>query len=86
MIVCAAHFAEGHFKVGAKQDMPSIYTRAISFNTEDVVNSGPVIGEAGHPTASYGLPDLSMAARWKEDGEEEIVRSPRAPDPTRGAG
>ena len=56
MMVCAGRFAEGHFRTGAKQDMPSIYTRAISFTTEDVVNLGPVIGEAGYAAASCGLP------------------------------
>jgi len=53
-MVCAGHFAEEHLRVGAKQDMLSIYTRAISFNTEDVVNLGPVVGETGHPAASPG--------------------------------
>ena len=80
MIVCAGHFAEGHFRAGAKQDMLSIYTRGISFNTEDVVNSGPMVGEAGYSPANCGVPDSSMAATWKEGGEEEIVRSRRAAD------
>ena len=80
MMVCAGQFAQGHFRAGAKQDMLSIYTRDISFNTEEVVNLGPVIGEAGQTAASCGLPDLSVAATWKEGGEEEIVGSLRALD------
>ena len=77
-MVCVGHFAQWHFRAGAKQHMPSIYTRAISFNTEDVVNLRFVITEAERATSSCKPPAKILSPQTKVCHYKK-ARSPDGP-------